>query len=137
MLAERADFIGESDFHGVVKIGNVLHHFGDADGSFKRCRWKTSVEFAHGREVLRILRSENGVGRLQEVANGAAFAHELRVVADGEIHAATFAAGLLDGGNHQSFGRPWKDRAAQHDRVERRFLFQSGADFSGNMLDVA
>ncbi len=87
--------------------------------------------------MLGTLRSQNGIRRLQEVGDRASFAHEFRVVADGEIDTGLFPTSAFDGRNHQRFGRPGEDGAAQHNRVERSLLLESCADFARNVFDVA
>jgi len=96
----------------VVEIGNILHHLGNPNRSFEHRARNLFVQLSQRREVFRILRPKNRVGRLQEIGNCAAFAHEFRVVANREIRPAFFAATSFDCGNHQRFCRPRQNCAA-------------------------
>src|ERR1035437_8134845 len=137
MLAHGSHFVGEADFQRVIAVGKVLDHFGDRDGRLVESAGSVLVEFAQRREVVGVAGSEDGVGRVEEVGDGAAFAHELRVIADGEILAALLAAFFFQDGEHDGLGGSRQHRAA-HNNNMRRFLLPDGAaDFPGNALDAA
>ena len=137
MLAHGAHFVGEADLHRVIAVGEILDHLGDRNRRLVKSAGSVFVKFAQWREVLSIARSENGVGRIEKVGDRAAFAHELGVVADGEILATFLAAFLFEDGKHHGLGGSGQYRAAQNKNVRRFFLPDGGADFAGNVLDVA
>src|SRR5258707_11291 len=92
MLAHGSHFVGEADFERVVAVGEILDHFGDRDGRLVERARSVLVKLAQRREVLGVAGAENGIGRVQEVGDRAAFAHELGVIANGEVLAAFLAA---------------------------------------------
>src|SRR5882757_2687849 len=84
-----------------------------------------------------ILCAENGIRWLVKVGDGAAFAHELRVVANRKILTSAEPARVLKGGNYQRFRGSRQYCTAQDDDVVRFFLLQGSANFADNALDVS
>ena len=137
MLAHGSHFVGEADFHRVIAVGKILDHFSDRNGRLVESAGSVFVKFAQRCEMLGVAGSKNGVGRVQEVGDRAAFAHELRVIANREIRSALLAAFFFEDGEHDGFGGSGQHRTAQNKNVRRFFLADGGADFPGNALDVA
>src|SRR5271167_1434201 len=81
--------------------------------------------------------TENGVGRVEEVGDGAAFAHELRVIANREILAALLAAFFFKNRENDLLGGSSEHRAAQNKNVRRIFLADRRSDLPRYVLDVA
>ena len=86
---------------------------------------------------MRIGRADDGHRGLEEIGNRSAFPHELRIHADPEILSHFLAAGLLQCGYHDRFGRARQHRAAQHDQVKRILFLQNFANVPANRFDVA
>src|SRR6266404_3167864 len=137
MLAHGSHFVGEANFQRVITVGKIFHHFSNRDGRLVESARSVLVKLAQRREVLGVAGAENGRGRVQEVGDGAAFAHKLRVVANGEVLAAFLAALFFKDGEDDRFVCSGEHRTAQNKNVRRFFLADGGADFPGNALDVA
>ncbi len=67
--------------------------------------------------MTRTLCSQNCIGRLVEICDGASLAHELGVVTDGKVYSGAKPACVLHRGNHQRFGRARQNCAAEHEHV--------------------
>ena len=137
MLAHGPHLVGETNFHRVIAVGKILDHFGNRNGRLVQRAGRVFVKFAQRRKVVSVAGSENRIRRIQKVGDRAAFAHELRVIANRETLAALLAAFFFQNGEHDSFGGSRQYCAAQNKNVRRLFLADGGSDFPGHVLDVA
>jgi len=52
MLTQRSDLIGETDFHRMKRIGNILRHFRYGNCGFEYCSWQAFIKFSQRRQMF-------------------------------------------------------------------------------------
>src|SRR5438445_2770683 len=119
------------------RVGGILHHFRDWDAGFEAWARGVFVYRAKQGQMFRTLRSQNRIGRPQEISHRTSFAHKLRVVADSKVQTSTASAGALKNRNHHRFGCAGKNGAAQNNYVTRFLLLESHANLAGDALHMA
>src|SRR5260370_4777893 len=87
--------------------------------------------------MARLLGAEHRRGWIEEIRHGAAFAEELRIVANREVHPRALPAGTLERRDYHGSRRTRQQRAPQHDGVMRTFKRQSLPDLAAYVLDVS
>ena len=96
------------------------------DGAGDRGGIVTDTRVVQGRKrgyvEVTAVSAEDGIGRIQKIGDGAAFAHEFGVIANREILSALLVARLLENGKDDSFSRTGENSTAQHDNMCRCFL---------------
>ena len=117
VFTHRAHLVGETDFHGVIAVRKILDHFRHRNRRLVKSAGRVLIKLAQRRKMVAVTRPENRVGRIQEICHRAAFAHELRVVADREVPATLLAAFFFQDRQDDGLGSPRQHRAAQNENV--------------------
>ncbi len=86
--------------------------------------------------MFRICGANDRHGRLQEIADGRALAHELRIYTDAEIVTELLATGLLQGGHDDGLRRAWQYRAPHDDQVKSVLFPQDLSDFPADRFNM-
>jgi len=135
VLAQGSHFVGKADFERVIAVGKILDHFGHRNGRLVELAGSVLVKFSQRREMLAITGSEDRVGRIEEIGDSTAFAHELRVIAKGKIASAFPTALFFQDGEHDGLGGTGQHGAAKNEDV-RRFLSAKGGPISPATLSM-
>ncbi len=110
---------------GIVRI---LDHFRFFDGRQEDGGGNTLVETGNAASHILPERTHNGFRRLIEIADGGAFAQELRVVGQRESRTFFLAAVRLENRKKLRACRAGKQCTADHNRVRLGFFSQRPAD---------
>jgi hypothetical protein len=113
--ADGADLVGEADLQGVEGVVGVLGHLGDRDRDPEHVARQALVERRDRVGRGRVGRADHGLGRVEEVADAAALAEELRVHRDAEVDPDGLAGRLLQDRDQQVGAGAGEHRAAEHD----------------------
>src|SRR3712207_4406226 len=83
-----------------------------------------------------LFRSEDDGAWIVVVADGGAFAQELRIIGNTEAYAGLTAGRALESRQDDTFHRTWQYRGAHDDRVEGVFLSDRRADLLSSRADI-